>query len=955
MGSILKDAASVAMVLLVAAQLPQSTLRDRVAAEGTASTQSSSAPAAPRALVQVAEMPSSARTVHVPAGQSLQAALNNARRGDVITLDPGATYQGPFRLPRIDGNGWIVITSKRADDDLPKSGGRVQPEHWSRMPKLVSASAPVINAEPGAHHFRLLGLEIAPIAGSYLRTLIDLGSEASALAAVPHDLVIDRCYLHGDPQRGARRGIALNARSVAIVDSHFADFKEVGADSQAIAGWNGPGPFRIANNYLEGAGENVMFGGADPRIANLVPSDIEIVGNVFAKPLEWKADDPRYGGVAWTVKNLFELKNARRVLIAGNLFEYNWPQAQNGFAILFTVRNQDGQAPWSVVEDVMFRDNVVRHVAGGINILGHDDNHPSRQTSRIAIVNNVFADVGGQWGHGRLFQLLDGTRDVVIDHNTAFQTGSVLFGGDHRPHLGFVFQNNIVSGGSSGIYGSSTGQGGPTLARYFPGATVRRNLFIGGTSERFPGDNFFPASVEDVGTKPVITGDSFAQVAPRYAGVATDGGDPGARLGAVSALARVEPPRRAPTTSIPTDDSWLEIPRMSAIVFWIALFVLGYVCVGYPVLARLRAALHPRTRQRAPIEPSVTIIVSAHNEAERTDRRLRNLLSLDYPTDRLEIILGSDGSTDDTVERARAFEAEGVVVAEFSNRRGKPALLNALVPRAKGEIVVFADARQRFDRMSLRALVSNFADPGVGVVSGHLIMAAGTDAEIGGEGAAMYWQYEKLIRSTESKSGSTVGATGAIYAIRKSLFEPLALDTILDDVVIPVRIARRGYQVVFEPDAKAFDVAPPTAQGELVRKTRTIGGTFQLFARERWLLNPRVNPLWFETVSHKALRLALPVLLAALFVSNMALLDRWPYQLTMAAQVTFYAAAIAGCGHRNARGRALILKLPYTMCLLSWATVLGFVRFVTDHQQVTWDRITTSADVRNRSDLRSRP
>jgi poly-beta-1,6-N-acetyl-D-glucosamine synthase len=254
--------------------------------------------------------------------------------------------------------------------------------------------------------------------------------------------------------------------------------------------------------------------------------------------------------------------------------------------------------------------------------------------------------------------------------------------------------------------------------------------------------------------------------------------------------------------------------------------------------------------------------------------------------------------------------------------------------------------------MALRALVANFADPGVGVVSGHLIMTAGIDAEIGGEGAAMYWHYEKLIRSTESKGGSTVGATGAIYAIRRSLFEPIPLDTILDDVLIPVRIARRGYQVVFESAAKAFDVAPPTAHGELVRKARTIGGTFQLFARERWLLNPRVNPLWFETVSHKALRLTLPVLLAALFVSNLALLDWWPYQVTMAGQITFYAAAIAGCGQR-ARCRLLMLKLPYTMCLLGWATVVGFVRFVTAHQQVTWDRITSPEN--RRSDARSHP
>ena len=944
MGRVVKHATTAGMALVVALLIPRTTTPDRGAGSEVAFAQSSRAPEAPRATVDVGGVPSPTRTIHVPTGHSLQAAIDNARPGDVITLEPGAEYHGPFRLPRKDGDKWIVIRSRLADNDLPEAGARVQPRHRTRMPKLVSASAPVIDAAPGAHHFRLVGLEIAPVAGVFLRTLIDLGSEASAVSALPHSIVIERCYLRGDPRRGSRRGVALNARHVAIVDSHFADFKEVGADSQAIAGWNGPGPFRIANNYLEGAGENVMFGGADPRIANLVPSDIEIVGNVFAKPLEWKADDPRYGGVAWTVKNLFELKNARRVLVAGNLFEYNWPHGQNGFAILFTVRNQDGNAPWSVVEDVMFRDNVIRHVAAGVNILGHDDNHPSRQTSRIAIVNNVFADVGGQWGHGRLFQLLDGTRDVVIDHNTAFPTGSVLFGGDHRPHLGFVFQNNIVLAGSTGISGSDTTQGEPALARYFPDAVVRRNLFIGGTRDQFPGDNFFPSRIADVGMAPAIPGDSFARVAPRYAGVATDGRDPGAQLETVASVARVEQPHEAHSAAVLPSDFWTGMPGVAAVVFWLAVLILGYVCIGYPVLARVRAALRPRTRRRAPIEPTVTIIIAAHNEGDRIERRLRNLLSLDYPANRLEIILGSDGSTDDTVERARAFESAGVVVHEFTNRRGKPALLNALVPRATGDIVVFADARQRFDRVALRALVANFADPGVGVVSGHLIMTAGTDAEIGSEGAAMYWHYEKLIRSTESRGGSTVGATGAIYAIRRSLFEPLPVDTILDDVLIPVRIARRGYQVVFEPAAKAFDIAPSTAQAELVRKARTIGGTFQLFARERWLLNPRLNPLWFETVSHKALRLALPILLGALLLSNLALLEWWPYRVTMAGQVAFYAAAIAGCGHR--RGRALILKLPYTMCLLSWATVVGFIRFVTDHQHVTWDRITSS-DVRS--------
>jgi biofilm PGA synthesis N-glycosyltransferase PgaC len=194
-----------------------------------------------------------------------------------------------------------------------------------------------------------------------------------------------------------------------------------------------------------------------------------------------------------------------------------------------------------------------------------------------------------------------------------------------------------------------------------------------------------------------------------------------------------------------------------------------------------------------------------------------------------------------------------------------------------------------------------------------------------------------MIRSTESQSGSTVGATGAIYAIRRSLFEPIPEDTILDDVVIPVHITRRGFLVVFEPGAKAFDVPSANGHSELVRKARTIGGNFQLFARERWLLNPFRNPLWFETVSHKALRLTIPIWLAVMLVSNLMLLQHPLYQLLIAGQVAFYAAAVAGREQQHARRRRMVLTLPYTMCLLSWATIVGFVRFATRTQRVTWE------------------
>lgn len=918
--------ATAALALLLVVVVPVTPYRDRAGEPAAAAVaQKSGAPERPRAQVEVGALADGARTIRVPAGGSLQAALNAAQPGDAIALDAGAEYRGPFRLPKKAGQGWIAIRPAN-DRDLPEAGQRVTPAQASRMPRLVSASGSVIVADPGAHHYRLVALEIAPAAGTFLHSLVDLGSDAIDLAAVPYDIVIDRCYLHGDPRRGSRRGVALNSRRTAIVDSYFADFKESGADSQAIAGWNGPGPFRIANNYLEAAGENIMFGGADPAIVELVPSDIEIIGNHFAKPLRWQAGDPQFEGVAWTVKNLFELKNARRVVVSSNLFEYNWPQAQNGFAILFTVRNQDGQAPWSVVEDVLFSGNVVRHVAAGINILGHDDNQTSRQTSRITIADNVFADVGGTWGHGRLFQLLDGTRDIVIDHNTAFQTGGLLFGGDGRPHHGFVLQNNIVLAGPSGIAGSGTGPGAASLTRYFPGAIVRRNLFIGGNAKGFPLDNYFPSQLNEVGRPPARHGDPFIKLAARYTGIGTDGRDPGASPQVT----------RASTAGVATP------PGASEPLFWMAFLLLGYVCLGYPLVARIRAAVRPLRREKAPIEPTVSIIVAAHNEGRRIGARLENLLALDYPRERLEIIIGSDGSDDDTVAKAREYESAGVVVHAFPSRRGKPALLNELVPAAHGEIVLFADARQRFDPHAIRALVANFADPQVGAVSGELVIAAPDEGKTIGTGAATYWQYEKLIRSTESRSGSTVGATGAIYAIRKALFEPLPDDTILDDVLIPIRIARRGYHVVFEPAAKAFDAAPASGRDELIRKARTIGGLFQLFARERWLLNPRSNPLWFETVSHKALRLGLPILLATLLLANLALMELPQYQVTLAAQTVFYAAAAAGCGQSHARRRRMLLTLPYTMCLMSWATIVGFARFVTDRQQVTWERVPSS-------------
>jgi hypothetical protein len=526
-------------------------------------------PEGPRAWVDTEYMPPTGRVIAVKAGGNVQAALDSARPGDVIMLEAGATFKGPFRLPRKHGEGWIVVRTSVTDDRLTPRGTRVTPAQGALMPKLVAASAPVVTTAPGAHHYRFIGIEIHPAPGVFLHNLVQLGTTEVEADALPHHIVLDRCYLHGDPHKGARRGVAMNARHVAVVDSYLADFKEVGADSQAIAGWTGPGPFKIANNYLEGAGENILFGGADPSIPNLVPSDIEIRRNHVTKPLSWKVGEVSFAGTPWTVKNLFELKNARRVLIEGNVFEQNWVHGQNGFAILFTVRNQDGRAPWSVIEDVLFTSNVVRHTTGGVNVLGQDDLHPSQQARRIRIENNFFAHVGGaRWGGGgTLFQLLGGPRDVMIEHNTALQAGNLIVA-EGDPLRSFVYRHNIALGGGHGVVGTGTAPGLPTLQRYFPGALVEGNVIVGGDPSQYPPGIRHARSFEAVGFVNPALGRYELAESSAYKRVGAGGRDVGAdfqRLESALGGSHERPSGSAPSAGVPaTEESTRTTARRGA-------------------------------------------------------------------------------------------------------------------------------------------------------------------------------------------------------------------------------------------------------------------------------------------------------------------------------------------------------------------------------------------------------
>lgn len=481
-----------------------------------------------------------AATHNVPAGGNLQAAIDAALPGDSIVLQAGAVYVGSFTLPNKGGSeAYITIKSSRASELA--EGVRVTPAQSSLMPKILSPGRgeSAVQTAPGAHHYRFIGIEFgrtSPEAVVYDLVKFGDGSIAQNSASqVPHHLELDRCYVHGDAGN-LKRGVALNSAHTNILNSYISDFHVRGQEAQAICGWNGPGPFRIVNNYIEGAGENLMFGGATASVPGLVPSDIEIRRNHFTKPVEWRG--------VWTVKNILELKNARRVVIEGNLFEHCWSDAQVGYAILFTPRPNDSGA-WAVVEDVAFVNNVVRNVAAGVNIMGKDYLHTApdeQRLHRVRVANNLFENVDGErWGGDGVFmKVISGTNQVTIEHNTVFQTGNISKSGG-AANTSFVFRYNIVRHNEYGIHGDDAGIGLRALAVYFPGAEFKGNLIARemnapwNVETNYPAGNHYPATYASVGFVDAAAGNYRLSNASPYKGAGANGSDPGCNFDALHA------------------------------------------------------------------------------------------------------------------------------------------------------------------------------------------------------------------------------------------------------------------------------------------------------------------------------------------------------------------------------------------------------------------------------------
>lgn len=376
------------------------------------------------------------------------------------------------------------------------------------------------------------------------------------------------------------------------------------------------------------------------------------------------------------------------------------------------------------------------------------------------------------------------------------------------------------------------------------------------------------------------------------------------------------------------------------IIFWISAALIAYVYLGYPCWLWIRGQFRPKPVRRGPQELSVTAVLVVRNEEEVLLRKLDNLSRLNYPPAQFDIVVVSDGSRDETDTILRKFEQEHRLKAILKAQpEGKAAGLNDAIRAAEGEILLFVDARQYIEPNALAYLTENFVDRDIGAVSGELMLGDPASGEAAA-GMGVYWRIEKKVRELESASGSVIGATGAIYCARRNLIESLPAGTILDDVLIPMQIAAKGSRVVFDPRARAWDAADLGQEREFGRKVRTLGGNYQLLQLAPWLLS-RKNPLRFEFISHKLLRLAVPFALVALLIACI-FLSQPIYRAVLMIQAVGYGLSLAAMAKVKIGPLARFADAARTFVVLNSAAAVAFVNFVRGKQS-NWVREATAS------------
>jgi biofilm PGA synthesis N-glycosyltransferase PgaC len=364
------------------------------------------------------------------------------------------------------------------------------------------------------------------------------------------------------------------------------------------------------------------------------------------------------------------------------------------------------------------------------------------------------------------------------------------------------------------------------------------------------------------------------------------------------------------------------------VIFWVAVAIPLYAFAGYPlVLLALGLVIHREVR-KAPIRPLVSLLIPAYNEARVMARKIENSLALDYPVDRIEIVIVSDGSSDKTVEIARS--RGGVRVIALPKNRGKVAALNAAVPELRGEIIVFSDASAMLAPDAMRRLVENFADPGVGAACGRYSVVKPNEVNIGAS-EDVYWKYEAFLKVRESRLASTLGAHGHLHAIRKKLYSFPPAETINDDYVIPLAALARGFRAVHEPTAVVFEEAREMTGFK--RRIRIVAGNFQQLRHLGQFLKPfQPLPLLFF-LSHKVLRLLVPFAMLTALAGNLFLLGSPGYRALLGVQLLFYGFAALGL---TGRLRPRALRLPFYFCMVNSAAFFGLYHAMTRRKSMAW-------------------
>jgi cellulose synthase/poly-beta-1,6-N-acetylglucosamine synthase-like glycosyltransferase len=375
------------------------------------------------------------------------------------------------------------------------------------------------------------------------------------------------------------------------------------------------------------------------------------------------------------------------------------------------------------------------------------------------------------------------------------------------------------------------------------------------------------------------------------------------------------------------------------VIFWVSLTIIIYVYVGYPLVLAIVTAWRSRpTKRDETFLPTVSLVMAAYNEEKVLREKLENSLALDYPKDRLEIVVASDGSTDSTNAIAKAYANQGVTLYEVTPRGGKMRALNLTIPKTQNEILVLSDANTMYRPDAIRKLVRHFADPTVGAVTGDVRLIDAADSHSHSEG--LYYRYEHWLQSQESRLGSIIGVDGAMYAVARHLFRPPSDSIILDDFVISMTVARLGYRVLYDPEAVATEQGTLSSREEFRRKVRIISGGVQALKKGEGLPDWNQPFLMFCYVSHKLLRWVLPCFLLLVLLSSIILAQEPIYLLALLAQTFFYAIAVGYganiLGLRRVRGSGI----PYYFCLVNGAALVGLWKGLWGTQKVTWQRTT---------------